>query len=56
MTDMELALEQVRRAAVKESMGGNFPVISTFMGLTPAQILHLRDFYRRHTGKEPETI
>lgn len=53
-SDMELALEAVRRAAVREATLGM--TITTFMGLTPAQIHQLIIFYEEKTGKHPSTI
>ena len=55
-TDMEMALEQVRRAAMRDASREWPGMITSFMGLTPIQILKLRNFYREKTGREPETI
>jgi hypothetical protein len=53
-TDMEIALEMVRRAASREAMLRMN--ITTFMGLTPGQIRRLMVFYEEKTGKNPSTI
>lgn len=52
MTEMELALEQVRRVAFREARAF-VPEIITFMGMTPAQIAFLRDEWRGRYGNKP---
>lgn len=62
MTEMDLALEQVRRAAIREAAvqqaraGGT---VVSFMGLTPGQITYLLWFWRnqrRAIGADADTV
>lgn len=56
LSEMDLALEQVRRAARREANSGYGMMVTTFMGLRPGQIQKLMDFYEENTGKHPSTI